>query len=61
LLVSGTRGGTVQLWDLNSGQCIHILEGHTGSVSRAEFSANRSLLATGQSGGEIRLWNVESG
>ena len=31
-LVSGSRDGTIRIWDTISGRCIMTLEGHTGSV-----------------------------
>ncbi|KAF2489935.1 WD40 repeat-like protein [Lophium mytilinum] len=61
LLVSATRGGTAQIWDLNSGQCIQTLTGHVDYFSKVELNANRSLLATGQAKGEIRIWDLKSG
>ncbi|OCK73207.1 WD40 repeat-like protein, partial [Lepidopterella palustris CBS 459.81] len=60
LLVSAKGGGTVGIWDLNSGQSIHILETNTVCLV-LEFNADRSLLATGACEGVIKIWNVNSG
>ncbi|OCK74632.1 WD40 repeat-like protein [Lepidopterella palustris CBS 459.81] len=60
LLVSGNRGGNIQIWDLNNGQSIRILEGHNRSIMVLEFNSDYSLLATGASGGEIKIWDVNS-
>jgi WD40 repeat protein len=61
LLVSAKGGGTVQIWDMNSGRSVHVLEANTIHVLVLEFNVDHSLLATGAKGGEIKIWNVNSG
>ncbi len=32
-VVSGSADRTVRLWSLHSGECLRVLEGHSGAVS----------------------------
>ena len=61
MLVSATHDGAARIWDLQTGQCTHVLQGHKERVSRAEFNADGSLLATGAHPGEMNIWNTKTG
>ena len=52
--------GTVTLWDVNTGETLQTLTGHTDTVSSISFSPDGSMLATG-SRDEIRIWDVNTG
>ena len=39
-VVSGSWDKTVRIWDVESGDCIKTLEGHTERVSSVSFSPN---------------------
>ena len=52
---------TVRLWDVNSGQLKHNLEGDTGGVCSLVFSPDGKTLASGAFNSDaIRLWDVEA-
>lgn len=57
-LASGSRNGTVKLWDADSGQLLEMLTTCGGSVNSVAFSPNGNLLALGSS--EVQLWDAES-
>ena len=57
---SGGWLGTVTLWDVNTGETLRTLTGHTDTVSSISFSPNGSILATG-SRDEIRFSDVNTG
>ena len=58
-LVSHGVDKTVRVWDLASGGCLHVLEGHS-EWSCSEM-LNSETLATLDNTGVIRLWNLENG
>lgn len=59
VLVSGTYGGNIMLWDLVSGNKITTLNGHTKSVETLVFSPDgKTLVSTGQDGA-IFVWDWE--
>jgi WD40 repeat protein len=51
------------LWDLNSGQCLRTLDGHSGGAASVCVSADGlSVLSSGQGYDRtIRLWDVATG
>lgn len=51
----------IRLWDLQTGQVIHILEGHTAGVWAITFSPDGTQALSGDIGGTIILWNLEDG
>ncbi len=57
VLVSGTHGGNIMLWDLLSGNKINTLNGHTQPVETLVFSPDgKTLVSTGQDGA-IFVWD----
>ena len=60
-LASGSWDRTVRLWDVQTGQNIATLEGHTGDVTSVEFSPDGRILASGSRyDGTVLLWDVQS-
>ena len=51
---------SVFLWDVNTGDQLREITGHTGSVESISFSPDGSTLATG-SGTRVRFWDVNTG
>jgi WD40 repeat protein len=58
LMASGSINGTIQVWDVISGTCSTVLEGHCGCVNSVAFAPNSALLASGGAEGTIRLWDI---
>lgn len=36
-----------EIWDARSGQCIHVLDEHTGEISSTQFEFTGEFCATG--------------
>ncbi|XP_038622549.1 protein FAN isoform X1 [Tachyglossus aculeatus] len=61
LLVTGTREGSVNIWDLSAGTVLHQLSSHTGAVCQAAFSPDsRHVLSTGEDGC-VNVIDVQTG
>ena len=57
----GVEDTTIRLWDVETGEHISALTGHTGWVSSVSFSPDGRTLATGSEDATVRLWDVETG
>jgi WD40 repeat protein len=58
---TGCAEADVLLLDIATGQVLHTLTGHVGSVEGLAFSPDGKTLATGSIDSTIRLWDVATG
>ena len=56
-LISGTNNGTIQVWDVATGEKIAALEGHTQKVETLKFSPDGKTLVSTAMDGTIFLWD----
>jgi NACHT domain- and WD repeat-containing protein len=60
LAISGGADGTLRVWRVATGACVHILRGHTaGIMAVATAGADRVVSASWDS--TVRVWNLDSG
>ncbi|MCX8512253.1 MAG: WD40 repeat domain-containing protein, partial [Chthoniobacteraceae bacterium] len=59
-IFSGSRDGTIRIWDANTGQCLHVLEGHMDGVQSMALSADGCRLVSLCSVA-LRLWDTDTG
>jgi LSD1 subclass zinc finger protein len=59
--VSGLEDKTVRVWDLETGQCVRTLAGHTDSVSGLAVTADGRLVVSASADGTLRVWNLGRG
>ena len=57
VLVSGFNTGTIQLWDVKTGEKIAALDGHTKGVNTLAFSSDGTMLVSAATDGTILLWD----
>ena len=57
-LASGSRDGTVKLWDVATRATIASLERHTDGVRSVVFSPDGTVLASGAFDNTVKLWDV---
>ena len=46
-VVSGSGDKTVRIWDVDTGECVKILKGHTSEVNGVSFSPNNKYVVSG--------------
>ncbi|MGW1044380.1 AAA family ATPase [Streptomyces sp. NPDC002547] len=64
IAVTGNSDGLVAVWDLETGEQIHTLTGHTKWVQAAATAVlpdGRSIAVTGDSHGLVAVWDLETG
>jgi small GTP-binding protein len=59
-VLTGDMDHNVRLWDLKTGHCLRLFEGHTGSVDTVSWRSDRSLALSGSSDGTMRAWALDS-
>jgi WD40 repeat protein len=60
-LASASEDRTVRVWDLDSGQCVLTLKGHTGRVRCVAFSPDGKRLASIAFDRTVKLWDTTTG
>jgi F-box and WD-40 domain protein CDC4 len=57
-VISSSRDSTLRIWNIKTGECGGVLEGHTGTVS--SFAVHGDLVALASYDCDGRLWSLES-
>lgn len=60
-ILAGFANGNAYLLDTRSGETIHELVGHTGTITYADFSGDSRYVLTTSNDHTARLWDVETG
>lgn len=60
-VISGSGDTTVRLWDLRTGQCLRVMEGHTSTIWSVAVSADGRLALSASYDRTVRLWEIETG
>jgi len=53
--------GSAIIWDVESGQAISTLKGHTGGVVSLNFSSEGDLVVSGSFDTSAKIWDVRIG
>ena len=60
VLISGENTGKIRWWDVETGACLSMREGHDGAVQALEVAPDGHILASCGDDSTIRLWDIES-
>ena len=58
---SPTLTPAIQIWDLQSDRCLHILTGHTNGISEIAFSPCDRYLASSSFDQTVKIWQIDTG
>lgn len=61
LASAGNRDGTIELWQISTGEKVGTLIGHTEGVRYLTFSPDGQTLASGSWDKTIKLWRISTG
>jgi WD40 repeat protein len=61
VLISGGSDGSMRWWDLQSGECLAMRQGHQGVVQSLESSPDGRRLASCGDDNTIQVWDLQSG
>ena len=56
-LLGGNNSGTIQLWNIKTGDSITVLDGHTQKIETLAFSPDGKTLVSTAEDGTILLWD----
>ncbi len=60
LAITGNSDARAVLWDVETGDAVRTLEGHTSSVSVVGFSPDGMRLLTGSIDETVRVWDISA-
>lgn len=61
LLATVGMDAQIFIWDLQTGQKLHSLDGHTSFVTFAKFNQDGTKFASCSQDGSVQIWNVKTG
>jgi len=61
IVAAGTANnqGVIYLWNLNTGEQLSVLRGHTGRITKISFSNSGALMASASYDNSVRLWHMD--
>ena len=57
-VVSGSRDATLRVWNVETGQCLHVLMGHVAAVRCVQYDGRR--VVSGAYDYMVKVWDPET-
>lgn len=54
-------GGSVRIWDIQTGKKLEILNGHKDGINTVSFNKNGDYVVSASKDGTAKIWNAENG
>lgn len=61
LLATASFDTTIRLWEMERGECVRVLKGHTQAVYSLAFSPDGKYLASGSFDKRVIIWSIPAG
>ncbi|CAE6435640.1 unnamed protein product [Rhizoctonia solani] len=61
IVVSGGCDRDVRVWDLTTGNCLHVLKGHTSTIRCLKVLDARPIAVSGSRDTTVRVWDIARG
>lgn len=61
IMASAASDRTARLWNVYTGECLHVLESHNSMVLTCAFSSDSRLFATGSLDKNVIIWEIPHG
>jgi hypothetical protein len=59
--VSGSKDNTLRVWNLETGECLRELKGHTAGVTCVSLTADGRRAVSGSEDHTMRVWDLQNG
>jgi len=60
-LVTASGDKSIRIWNMTTGECTHILNGHTSGVCCISYDDVEKIIVSGSWDKTIRVWNLKNG
>ena len=60
-VLSGSADKTMRLWEIATGRCVRVFEGHTNEVNVVAWSSNGQQALSAGDDATLRLWKIATG
>lgn len=60
-MVSGGCDRDIRVWDVETGECVHVLPGHTSTIRCLKVLDGRPVAVSGARDSTLRVWDIEKG
>lgn len=61
ILISGSYDCTARVWDLMTGECKWVLDGHTDKIYACVYDVKRNRCYTSSVDNTVRIWDLNTG